>query len=70
MCDRAQRVIWGGGGGGVVSKGSGREVGFQDGGDFSRLLKRKEMDNHALPAIVNLTVNPTPNLTLTSNPNS
>ncbi len=49
----------------VVTKGNGREVGFQDGGYFSRLLKRKKINNHALLAIVNFTLNLTPNLTLT-----
>ena len=42
----------------VVAKGDGREVGFQDGVYFSRFLKRKKkINNHALLAIVNLTLN-------------
>ncbi len=48
----------------VAVKGDGKEVGFQNSGYFSRLLKRKRIHNHALLAIVNLTLNINPNLTL------
>jgi hypothetical protein len=52
----------------VVVKGDGREVGFQDGGYISIFLKCKNINNQALFAIVNLTLNHTPNLTLTLTP--
>ena len=29
----------------VIAKGDGREVGFQDGGCFSRFLKRERISN-------------------------
>ncbi len=41
----------------VIAKEDGREVGFQDGAYFSRLLKRKKINKHALLAIVNHTLN-------------
>jgi hypothetical protein len=49
----------------VVVKGDGRNVGFQDGGYILRFLKCENINNHALLAIVDLTLNLTPNLTLT-----
>ncbi len=51
----------------IVAKGDGQEVCFQDGGYFSRFLKRKGINNHALLAIVNLTPNPSTTFSDVSN---
>ena len=37
----------------VMAKGDGREVGFQDGGYFSRFLKRERISNQTFIAFLN-----------------
>ena len=37
----------------VMAKGDGREVGFQDGGYFSKFLKRERINNQTFIAFVN-----------------
>ena len=37
----------------VMAKGDGREVGFQDGGCFSRFLKRERINNQTFTAFQN-----------------
>ena len=37
----------------VMAKGDGREVGFQDGGYFSRFLKRERINNQTFIAFLN-----------------
>ena len=40
-------------GGLVIAKGDGREVGFQDGGYFSKFLKRERIKNQTFIAFLN-----------------
>ena len=47
----------------VMAKGDAREVGFQDGGCFSRFLKRERINNQTLIAFLKLTLTLTLNLT-------
>ena len=37
----------------VMAKGDGREVGFQDGGYFSKFLKRERINNQTFIAFLN-----------------
>ena len=37
----------------VMAKGDGREVGFQDGGCFSRFLKRERISNYTFITFLN-----------------
>ena len=37
----------------VMAKGDGREVGFQDGGCFSRFLKRERINNYTFITFLN-----------------
>ena len=47
----------------VMAKGDEREEGFQDGGCFSRFLKRERINNQNLIAFLKLTLTLTLNLT-------